>query len=293
MEESSALHPAAAKPIPNPLFKYFPPERIDVLEKQRIAFTPPIRFNDPFELSPYIRDIKCKPWMKQHVRVSLEMWKAENPDVVRKFTRKERRQIEKHAVKVRTADMLAQGDSIAASLQDHLQRSLSEQVGFLCLSAVADNLLMWAHYCQSHEGFVLALNTTATEFSALGSVAPIHYSAERPQYDVALGPKDEHYWTKSKQWDNEQEYRVLRMLKTCVAQKGSDGVAVHLAALPRACISSVYLGVRMSAENKARIRKLLSGSGVPISEASLDRKRFALCFTCPSRTGEPTQTPST
>jgi hypothetical protein len=31
------------------LFKYVPPERIDILENEKIAFTPPDRFKDPFE----------------------------------------------------------------------------------------------------------------------------------------------------------------------------------------------------------------------------------------------------
>ena len=34
------------------LYKYLPPERIDVLQKGVIAFSDPRTFNDPFEVSP-------------------------------------------------------------------------------------------------------------------------------------------------------------------------------------------------------------------------------------------------
>src|ERR1700693_6098232 len=34
------------------LYKYFPPERLDVLEKLRIRFSPAISTNDAFELKP-------------------------------------------------------------------------------------------------------------------------------------------------------------------------------------------------------------------------------------------------
>ena len=33
-------------------YKYYPPQRLDVLENCRIRFSPPMDFNDPFELLP-------------------------------------------------------------------------------------------------------------------------------------------------------------------------------------------------------------------------------------------------
>jgi hypothetical protein len=35
------------------LYKYYPPERVDNLERRRIYFSHASRFNDPFETSPY------------------------------------------------------------------------------------------------------------------------------------------------------------------------------------------------------------------------------------------------
>ncbi|MFQ2730618.1 hypothetical protein ACK3YQ_08160 [Aeromonas caviae] len=36
------------------LYKYLPPERIDVLKNRSIRFSQPIAFNDPFEFKPVI-----------------------------------------------------------------------------------------------------------------------------------------------------------------------------------------------------------------------------------------------
>ncbi len=46
----SALRPAVPKtPVPEVLYKYFPPERISVLENMEVRFSPPSEFNDKFD----------------------------------------------------------------------------------------------------------------------------------------------------------------------------------------------------------------------------------------------------
>lgn len=53
------------KPPPR-LFKYVPPERIDILETERISFTPPQRFNDPFDLHPTVPVIDSKTYIRKY-----------------------------------------------------------------------------------------------------------------------------------------------------------------------------------------------------------------------------------
>ena len=37
------------------IYKYIPPERIDILQNNHIRFTQPSAFNDPFEAFPYFK----------------------------------------------------------------------------------------------------------------------------------------------------------------------------------------------------------------------------------------------
>jgi len=37
------------------IYKYLEPARLDVLESGMVAFTPPGRFNDPFEMNPAVK----------------------------------------------------------------------------------------------------------------------------------------------------------------------------------------------------------------------------------------------
>src|SRR5947207_10157340 len=42
------------------LFKYVQPDRVDILEFERIRFTPPLEFNDPFDTHPTVAPITDK-----------------------------------------------------------------------------------------------------------------------------------------------------------------------------------------------------------------------------------------
>ena len=56
---------------------------------------------------------------------------------------------------------------------------LSQQVGILCLTEVPDSLLMWAHYADSHKGFLVGFNTTHTFFTNMKVLEPVIYSETR------------------------------------------------------------------------------------------------------------------
>src|ERR1017187_6101916 len=50
-----------------PLFKYLPPDRIDVIERARIRFSPPQAFNDPFDMKPGFRGVASRERWDSHI----------------------------------------------------------------------------------------------------------------------------------------------------------------------------------------------------------------------------------
>ena len=78
--------------------------------------------------------------------------------------------------------------------------------GCLSLSATATNVLMWSHYAQNHEGYVIGFDADHEYFGE--SVSPVIYSSVRPPHNPF-----EHrhsgaiFYTKSADWSYEQEYR--------------------------------------------------------------------------------------
>ena len=131
--------------------------------------------------------------------------------------------------------------------------------GLYCLSAVPNNILMWAHYANAHQGFCLQfLNEQSQRFRVkphpgergetpefLGPV-PVRYSKQYPVVNfirdkrMTVGIKT--CLTKARQWKYEQEWRIVDI----------NGQGPHQF-LPQ-CLTGVIFGCRMSAEHKKLIR---------------------------------------
>ncbi|ELY1972882.1 DUF2971 domain-containing protein, partial [Aeromonas salmonicida] len=68
------------------------------------------------------------------------------------------------------------------------------------------NILMWSHYAQSHEGFVIGFNSQHSYFNF--GVSEIEYSEKRPFLNPLQGRQDASLFrTKSIDWAYEQEVR--------------------------------------------------------------------------------------
>jgi hypothetical protein len=87
------------------LFKFVDSRGVDILENERIKFTPPDQFKDPFEFRPAVAK-PSKKFLKQRLGellkgASSEWW--ESPDAPKGFNRSQRRRedlrIKKEAIK--------------------------------------------------------------------------------------------------------------------------------------------------------------------------------------------------
>jgi len=181
------------------------------------------------------------------------------------------------------------------SLEQTLAR-IDQQVGVLCLSQDADNLLLWSHYANSHNGICLQFDIRRHR-AAFPRLHRVSYQAEvldleaalqdllhtlgrRPQLllDIAAlmraSPADDDhpvrqierwFYTKSLDWAYEKEWRAL-----CNRPGGNR--------FPARALSGIIIGCVNSAENLALIRQAIRHKR-PRPKLYLARKqtdRFAL-----------------
>ena len=149
--------------------------------------------------------------------------------------------------------------------------SLFDNVGIFCLSEVPDNLLMWAHYADSHRGFCLGFRRAADNI--LGQAAlPVTYSEDLPRltaahFDPLTNPHsaDALWLTKSSSWSYEREWRVL-------ASKGNERRSLD------APIISLRFGMRMATEYRRAVFDALSTypSRVAFFQAEKSPTRFGI-----------------
>jgi hypothetical protein len=309
------------------LYKYLKPERSEIVENLMIKFSQPNDFNDPFESLPFISSImsidsadkfyrenyeevinprieafKNKRFLECLPKEDLAKFPQPLMEYLNNLTMDNARAI--HNINIESffesgvKSLLAQyPESIPKSLSDTIKETWNEQFGILCLSERQDNLIMWAHYAQNHEGFVLGFNRDSIFFDqrkskndVIRQLKKVQYKEERPEialYDTELDEFKLNEFlienillTKSKHWSSEEEWRIIFYLKEADQTIKNEFGQSYLFKIPESLITSLYLGVRISNENKSRILATISKKGVriPVYQGVLNKKKYLLDF---------------
>jgi hypothetical protein len=181
---------------------------------------------------------------------------------------------------------------------------LARGVGVLSLTEKRDNLLMWAHYAESHEGFAIGFRTAHPFFSRpdakLGGVhdiRKIRYSSKRPgrKFFSQLQLADT-YFVKSRQWEYEQEWRMytvlpredsmpvlVNMLHAIIDTETLGSLPpcpVRLFEFPSDFVREIIIGCRASEKIRSEIRKI-SAARYPhakVFETQVSETDFRLVF---------------
>ncbi len=155
------------------------------------------------------------------------------------------------------------------------QNTLSE-IRICSFTKAKENLLLWAHYADSHRGFCLEYDAT---------LFPIHlalkvtYNDEYPREEYPLphpGAGLVPVLTKSKDWQYEEEYRIIYFPEAKLRLSG-DGESLFLS---DNVIKNIYFGSNIEDSNKEKVLALLAdGPFTPgIWQARPSKSSFKLEF---------------
>ena len=253
-----------------PLYKYLHPDRTDVLRNQCIRFSSPAALNDPFELKPHLAALATAEYAAAELRRALPRALEEE---LEKVPAELRALIPRHALEILLESQLpsvqTQLEGFSAQmmplLQETMARKLEELLGILCLTEDADNLLMWAHYADSHRGFVLHFDEASPFFhrrvsdeDELRHLRKVTYSEKRPSLTLSDVEDGSVFLTKGSAWGYETEWRMIVPLADASKTVGSGAEAIHLFDFPAAAVRSIVFGCRMLEAKKLEIQTLLS-----------------------------------
>jgi hypothetical protein len=149
------------------------------------------QFNDPFDcIAPSFDSISAKCFEEFIERRALEEFTE--------LSMEERRE---------------KARDIKKSSHEEIQRmtqELADYLGVLCLSAKRDNILMWSHYANSHQGFCLEFNAAKEPFA---SSHQVQYQRKRCDYDMSAVHEKKNavnlLLTKYEDWHYEAEWRII------------------------------------------------------------------------------------
>jgi len=290
------------------LFKYLRPERVDVIEKLEIRFTQPDALNDPFELRPRFESLIPEAEVLAHYSATpvdfepmLRQAYAMLPDehrsrlayedaasAFRSFMDTERG---RSAVSAGLLTFLRSMRDMAPPLCATIYEALNRNVGILSLTEVPDDLLMWAHYADSHRGILIGFDERHAFFNRRRSENDEFYFLRKVFYaDIPPAPSiltiegNAMFVTKGTKWAYEREWRLLAPLKDSSRCVKVAGDSVHLYSFPPDALTSIVIGARAVATMEDAVRKILcanaSLSSVAVSRAVLDLENQRVHVQC-------------
>lgn len=225
------------------LYKYysFNSNSLSILINQKVWFSKPASLNDPFDLgidfTNYITSIDFKYMVET----------CKNQPFVSAQRKQELDRIGE--LEINSPDPVALTESWEVAnkkLRDDLKNS-----GVFCMSELNDNILMWSHYADSHNGFCIEF--VRTPKNSLGNIDvtnPVIYSFDFPS-PSPFSEKgrnkcfDDLFLTKSKGWSYEKEWRLINEKGDVLLPFPGD-------------ISAIIFGLKMSSRNKNTIRNIFS-----------------------------------
>jgi len=238
-----------------------------ILTDNEVYFATANQFNDPFDASlPFTYDaseLTDENIFKKLIETRLHDFPQENEEDRIKYA-KERAQ---------TVDFRSQEywDKMYPFTRDHLHKHF----GIYSLARRRDNLLMWAHYANSHRGFSVGIKKSSLKSLRFTQLLKVEYSNQFPQRPMFISDDEQTKYllkiitTKSKHWSYEREYRLINMIFPNTPFRLKDDF-----------VSEICLGLAMNEESKEEIKTLWKEKfpQAKLFQTSIDTKKFSLKF---------------
>ncbi|AYN04786.1 DUF2971 domain-containing protein [Flavobacterium sp. 140616W15] len=199
----------------------------DTLINGEMWFPNPMDFNDPFDC-----DINMTFNDSQHSSIQHYY----DTYLKKKFSQKELEGIE--TAKISNLDF--------GILLNKVAKRVAHQKGIACFMSNCDNLLMWAHYADSHKGICLKFDILE-DVEFFTPAKRVIYANEYPQYNYLQDKNDfvnQMFFTKSDEWKYEGEIRVLKSKK--------DNYKFN-----KICLKEMIFGCNISENDKKTLMKIM------------------------------------
>jgi len=249
-------------------YKYCGDSGIRIIEDLRLKITPPIEFNDPFELTSRSKFAITKNYMIARLK--------DTPDFYRPVFVNMQRIGYPHDFEQLIKDLPAQirlqfpefKRQMVAALEERDMSALNEAsklFGIFCVSKFATSIRMWSHYANEHKGIVVGLNM-ANIGTAYGPFERVKYHKVRRAINPWINPKSPQWFTdildtfliKSCDWSYENEFRRIFQLKHLICPPiDKDKKHHYLFDISAADILEVIFGCRIERTYEMQVRDAL------------------------------------
>lgn len=274
------------------LYKYLNEERLSILDDGLVRFTQPQAFNDPFELKPYLSSLASDSIITDELNEQFEeILKKEYlklPSAIKQNITYPKFLEYSYTKKDEVLNgVLAMSKQIMPTLNQEMHKTFEDYIGVLSLTENDHNLLMWAHYANSHQGYVMEFDSAHVFFNqkksdndVIRSLEKVHYSNCRPKLELVGIENLAPFIVKSKEWKYEKEWRMLHSLSDSDVTVSMEPYDIHLFKIPFSAISSISIGARATDKTIKSIKnKLISNNNlkhVELNQFHIHESEFKL-----------------
>jgi len=249
------------------LFKYLDASKLVFFENCLVLLTPPAHLNDPWDFLPKGRVPSEDEILQAWREIETEIARSSVIDLPVQFKQREqRRRLERMRVDFASKEFLSEQGK-------NYREEISKIVGVVSLTELPLSPVMWAHYAQSHTGFVAEfaaddkteMNGFRIRMCAVGPIVAgkVKYELDFKQIEKDASNVHQLCWSKHRDWEHEQEWRIIWSLQEPPTRKvphakcGEQQMRYCLPFEPSG-LRRVIFGMGMKAEVKQRLCDMLS-----------------------------------
>lgn len=231
----------------------------DIILNHRLYAASPKSFNDPFDCDT---PVSFEATRDQKINRAIERIRLENPSICDQ----EAQQL-----------ALSRCEFAETSGRDRNRVWISDELGVVCLTAVVNNQLLWAHYASGHTGISIRFRATDhRHVDFLGQALAVTYQKERQAINFYLDNLQDQtrkrLLTKSLDWAYENEQRIL-----VINRNHQAFFTFH-----PSTVDAIYLGCRIDERRRRLVREWLSirkGAPTPrLFQAHASKNNYELAF---------------
>ena len=245
-------------------------DHIRMLTDNELSFPSPDKFNDPFD---------CRIPIRYHDFIKNEFIRYWTPIFRKDFPEARDYEIRKMVKKFYNQFRSPDGKkTLAESQEETIKIMRSKDIGIFSLTSNLNSILSWSHYADKHRGFCVGFHTLnlkafLEKCGPLLDLRSVNYTEEYPLINAYKTSDEEKtnkiVWTKSKDWEYENEYRILWLNGANKLLRIRDGV-----------IRRVVLGCQVNPTDKTELITTLRSRADRISlfQAEPKEDSFGLHF---------------
>jgi len=264
------------------IYKYLPPERETYIKDELLRFTQPAALNDPFECIPAISNQEILKVLEEYLYAEFQRLPAST-----KFKSGTARRKIEEKLRIKASKLLLEHKKDPQKFRNLFfglaHDKLNSKIGIFSLSRRWNSTLMWSHYCESHKGFCVGFDRNNSFFTSGGvsndkqiTLRPVTYSEQRVKIPTERGIKVNFdvMYTKSKDWEYEDEERMLGLFENSDQKLSIVPYDIHLFKVPHTAIHEIVIGANATQSLTEKILKFGKEKNISVYKATVSDTEF-------------------